>query len=160
MYVGSNSADGLYHLMNELVDNAVDEHLAGKCDQIAVTIQDDGSCSVADDGRGLPVGRHPDLGRPACEVVLTTLHSGRKFGRFRHECGSFWANVGLFVGQGHCILGLLPVTAVMRSWGRRLARRLARAMLVSPSVRWKPNAVDPCQTGASSVSTQDTPTRA
>ncbi|MFH8349960.1 methyltransferase domain-containing protein [Streptomyces sp. NPDC018045] len=80
MYIGSTGHDGLHHLVLELLDNAVDEHEAGHARELSVTLHTDGSCTVEDDGRGIPVDLHPDTGRPACEVVLTTLHAGGKFG--------------------------------------------------------------------------------
>jgi len=78
MYIGSVSTKGLNHLIYEIVDNSVDEHLAGFCDTIKVTLEKDGSCTVSDNGRGIPVGRH-EKGISAERLVLTTLHAGGKF---------------------------------------------------------------------------------
>ncbi len=78
MYIGSVSRKGLNHLIYEIVDNAVDEHLAGACDTIRVTLEADGSCTVEDNGRGIPVGMH-QKGVPAARVVFSTLHAGGKF---------------------------------------------------------------------------------
>ena len=78
MYIGSVSRKGLNHLIYEIVDNSVDEHLAGACDKIWVTLEADGSCTVEDNGRGIPVGMHAK-GVSAARVVFSTLHAGGKF---------------------------------------------------------------------------------
>ena len=78
MYIGSTSRKGLNHLIYEIVDNSVDEHLAGECDTIYVTLEKDGSCTVEDNGRGIPVGLHAK-GVPAARLVFSTLHAGGKF---------------------------------------------------------------------------------
>ncbi|HMJ91026.1 MAG TPA: DNA gyrase subunit B, partial [Candidatus Acidoferrum sp.] len=81
MYIGGTDERALHHCVSEVLDNSVDEHLAGKCDKIEVTIHVDGSLSVRDNGRGIPVDIHPQYGIPGVEMVLTTLHSGGKYGQ-------------------------------------------------------------------------------
>jgi DNA gyrase subunit B len=117
MYIGALGTAGLHHLVQELVANSVDEHLAGFCKQIAVRIYTDGSLSVSDDGRGIPVEEHPEEKRPTLEVVMTTVGAGAKFSK-----GSYRVSAGL---HG---MGTKAVTA-LSEWSEAQVQRNGRTYL-------------------------------
>jgi DNA gyrase subunit B len=97
MYIGDTTSRGLHHLVYEIVDNSIDEAMAGFCHTILVKINVDGSCTVADDGRGIPVGIHPTEHIPTVEVVFAKLGAG---GKFEHTEGSAYRTTGGLHGVG------------------------------------------------------------
>lgn len=111
MYIGSTGKSGLHHLLYEIIDNSVDEAMAGVCDRIRVILHEDGSAEVEDNGRGIPVEVHPETGKSTLETVMTTLHAGGKFS------GSAYKVSGGLHGVGASVVNAL--SEVMEVWVRR-----------------------------------------
>ncbi|MDR5682522.1 MAG: DNA topoisomerase (ATP-hydrolyzing) subunit B [Armatimonadota bacterium] len=128
MYIGSTGSSGLHHLLYEVVDNAVDEALAGRCSRIDVTLHPDGSATVADDGGGIPVEVHPQTGKSTVETVLTILHAGGKFGT-----GAYKVSGGLH-GVGVSVVNALSewLEVEVRRDGKRWQQRFARGRATTP----------------------------
>ena len=128
MYIGTTSIRGLHHLVYEIVDNSIDEALAGECSAIKVKIWDDNSVSVEDDGRGIPAGMNEKLGLPTLEVVYTVLHAGGKFG------GEGYKIAGGLHGVGASVVNALSewVEVANHRDGQRYTERFERGKVARP----------------------------
>ena len=139
MYIGTTSIKGLHHLVYEIVDNSIDEALAGECDTIKITLYDDNSISVEDDGRGIPSGMNEKLGLPTLEVVYTVLHAGGKFG------GDGYKIAGGLHGVGASVVNALSewVEVANHRDGKKYTERFERGMVRRPFKYSPPTASSP-----------------
>lgn len=151
MYIGSTGPRGLHHLVYEVVDNAVDEALAGHCTRVAIVLHKDGSVSVRDNGRGIPVDKHPATGKSALETVMTVLHAGGKFG------GAGYKVSGGLHGVGVSVVNALSEWLTVRVWrgGRQFVMDFRRGEPQGDILE-----VDEAESGASGTQVRFMPDKA
>ena len=149
MYIGTTSIRGLHHLVYEIVDNSIDEALAGECDEIRIILNQDGSVTVEDDGRGIPSGMNEKLGLPTLEVVYTVLHAGGKFG------GEGYKIAGGLHGVGASVVNALSEWVEVRNHrdGKEYSERFERGKVARPFA-----CVGPCDRHGLTVTFKPDPT--